>query len=176
MKRCGILQAEEDKTEIVKNHNRGKLSMKKAFLAMSSAVLFLCGCQSFMKTDVSADAVFDPIPAERKLGDELIKAYQENDADGFVAVLPQEARERFGKKEFEKTRKDIQDAMGEVEEFKFLTTLDAPGFRTYVWKVTFKRTKVMDKNVELRQETLFRLVMTTPKEGAKPFLMTFGFL
>ena len=66
--------------------------------------------------------------------------------------------------------------MGEVEEFKFLTTLDAPGFRTYVWKVTFKRTKVMDKNVELRQETLFRLVMTTPKEGAKPFLMTFGFL
>ena len=150
--------------------------MKKIFLALSTAVLCLCGCQSVIDGNVSEEATFDPIPAERKLGEVMIKAYQKNDAEVFVAALPADVKERFGKKEFEKTRKDIQEAMGEIEHYKFLTTLDAPGFRTYIWKVTFKRTKVMDRNVELRQEMLFRVVMTTPKKGAKPYLMTFGFL
>ncbi len=150
--------------------------MKKILLAMSSALLFLCGCQSMTETDAAAEETFDPVAAEKALGEKLVKAYRDNDAKTFVAALPVEVKERFGQKEFEKTRKDIQESMGEIEKFEFLTTLDAPGFRTYIWKVTFKRTKVMDKNAELRQETLFRLVMTTPKEGAKPYLMTFGFL
>lgn len=149
--------------------------MKKVLLAMSSAMLLLSGCMTFNSEEMDLES-FDPTPTELKLGNELIQAYQDNDAKSFVAALPPEAKERFGVKEFEKTRADIAEAMGEVEKFEYLTTLEAPGFRTYIWKVTFKRTKVMDKNVELKQETLFRLVMTTPKEGAKPFLMTFGFL
>lgn len=164
------------KQKHAKNITEEILSMKKVFLAMSSAVLLLCGCQIMNEAEVAEEKTFDPAAAERALGDKLIKAYQDNDANTFVAALPPEVKERFGQKEFEKTRKDIQEAMGEIEKFEYLTTLEAPGFRTYIWKVTFKRTKVMDKSVELRQETLFRLVMTTPKEGAKPYLMTFGFL
>lgn len=151
--------------------------MKKVLLAMSSAVLFLCGCQIVNEAEVVEEKTFDPVAVERALGDKLVKAYQENDAKTFVAAFPPEMKERFGQKEFEMRRKYFQETMGEIEKFEYLTTLEAPGFRSYIWKVTFKRTKVRDKSVELHQETLFRLMMTTPpKEGAKPYLMAFGFL
>ncbi|MBR2000045.1 MAG: hypothetical protein IJ992_05965, partial [Lentisphaeria bacterium] len=74
--------------------------MKKVFLAMSSALLLLCGCQIMNEAEVAEEKTFDPAAAERALGNKLIKAYQDNDANTFVAALPAEVKERFGQKEF----------------------------------------------------------------------------
>ena len=149
--------------------------MKKAMFAMGAALMFLCGCQMFNRME---EPVVEPgtVEAEIKIGETMLNAYVKNDAGAFLAVLAPEVKERFGEKEFKTTRDQITEAMGKIEKIEYLTVLTAPGFRSHLWKVTFKRTKVMDKDVELTQETLFRVVMTTPKDGKKPFTLTFGFL
>lgn len=146
--------------------------MKKMFLALAAAVVFLCGCQT---ADVQVEVAPGTIDAEKKVGEDMLKAYRDNDAKAFLALLPVEVKERFGEAEFRTTRNQVSEAMGTVDKVEYLTCLNAPGFRSHLWKVTFKRTKVMDPSKELKQETLFRVVLTTPDKGS-PYILSFGFL
>lgn len=110
----------------------------------------------------------------KELGEKLLKKYQANDAKGFSALLSADVRKHFGVKEFEATRKSISDTMGNIQTIEYLTKLQAPGYESHLWKVTFRREGVRAKDKEYDQETLFR-ILTSDLNG-KPYLISFGFL
>lgn len=119
------------------------------------------------------------LAAEVAAGSALLDDFRSNRAGAFLARLPKEARESFGEKGFASSRKEIEATMGNMASFEYLMPLDAPGFRTHLWKVVFERRETMDPDKTLRQETLFRVVVVkNPKAGANeaPYILTFGFL
>ena len=68
----------------------------------------------------------------------------------------------------------LAETIGTPEKFEFITGLDAPVFKSHLWKVTFRRQAVLNQEQEFRQETLFRVV--TGELDGKPYIVSFGFL
>lgn len=145
--------------------------------AMLAFAGLFSACSTVSET-AEATAEVDPvIAAESELSEKLLIAFMKDDVKEFRSHLTGAALEKFGEKEFRVTRQQITEAMGEVKDYEYLTTLYAPGFRSYVWKVTFERGQTRDQTKKLTQETLFRVVMVTPAdEKVPPFIFTFGFL
>lgn len=104
----------------------------------------------------------------------MLEAYCDNDPGKFVNMLPEALVKQFGEEEFSESRKVLEDSLGEVKQFEFLTKLNAPEFQVYIFRVTFLRTGVMDKEKEIEQETLFRII-AGDLEG-DPQIISFGFL
>lgn len=146
-------------------------SAAAALLAVFASIA--ASCAGF-----AGDPAPGPDPAAREIatGARLIEAYRADKASDFLKALPNDVKEKFGEREFKATRAELTESMGEIVSYHFLTTLNAPGFRTHVWRVVFERGETLDSARKVRQETLFRIVTMTPKNGAEPYIITFGFL
>ncbi len=141
--------------------------------AVCALSFFVSACATTPDVAETPDLI---LKNERAIGEDMLKAFQEDDADKFMSFIPEGDRERFTEKNFDATRKAITESLGEVKSYEYVTVLNAPGFRTHLWKVRFERTKVMDRDAKLTQETLFRVVTVTPDKKNVPYVVTFGFL
>ena len=152
--------------------------------AVVSVVLSLtAGCSSLSasheqtsdKGVALSDILKDPenLQAIQK-GSRMLKACQTGDADEFLDCLPADIREKFGTAEFTRTRNAIQETMGTITSYEYLTMLDSPLFKTHLWKVHFKREGTLEKDKVFTQDTLFRIV--TGNLDGKTYIVTFGFL
>ncbi len=143
-------------------------------------LILLCCCAAgcaTVDTAETAAANADTMTAEIVLGEKMLDAFQKNDASAFLKHLTGDAQKNFGEKEFRVTRGQITEAMGEAVSYEYLTSLEAPGFRSHLWKVTFERGKTLDQTKKLRQQTLFRLVLVSPdNKKIPPFILSFSFL
>lgn len=155
---------------------------KKPHLPVCTRTLFFLAVLLLFTLSACRTAPLPPPPgeeallkAEIRLGEKLLDAFKRDRAEAFLKLLPEETRKRFTEKDFKRSRADISESMGEIRAAEYLTLLKAPGFHSHLWKVSFERKKTLDAESQLRQETLFRIV-TVPREGAEPFLLTFGFL
>jgi len=142
--------------------------------AFAAVILFTsASCASFGKDDGKTD---DAAKREVATGVRLIEAYRANKSADFLKALPKDVKEKFGEREFKVTRGELTDSMGEIVSYDYLTQLNAPGFRTHIWKVVFERGETLDNTKRLRQETLFRIVTVTADKVSEPYIITFGFL
>ena len=154
--------------------------MKKRVLGLSGAALAIflfSGCAMLSPVESTAPGpgavegeYLDAVYAK---GERMLNAFMNKDAKAFTAELSGDAALKFTEKEFEASQKIFKENMGEMTGFKFLTRLEAPVFETYLWKTEFSRTNSEEKQV--KQETVFRLVVAQDKEG-KPAILSFGFL
>lgn len=154
------------------SHNR-----KLLFCAILSLFITLPACRttSPQAKPASPSAKDTARTEEIRLGDMMLNAVRNDHADDFLACLPEETRKRFTEKDFKRTRAELAESMGKIKSVRYLTELNAPGFRSHLWKVTFERKKTLNNEQPLLQETLFRIVMV-PRDDARSFLLTFGFL
>lgn len=147
-------------------------SAAAALLAVFASIA--ASCAGFGEKDNAPEP--DPAAHEIETGARLIEAYRANKPSVFLKALPNDVKEKFGEREFKATRAELTESMGEIVSYQFLTTLNAPGFRTHLWRVVFERGETLDSTRKVRQETLFRIVTMTPKKGGEPYIITFGFL
>ena len=157
------------------------MSLKRCGLVVAAgvaaAVVWMTGCSSAAPEPVSESGAARARRIEtqaRSTGEELLKAFIADDSDRFIALLPVDARRQFGPDEFKRTRATLAETIGTPEKFEFITGLDAPVFKSHLWKVTFRRQAVLNQEQEFRQETLFRVV--TGELDGKPYIVSFGFL
>ncbi len=166
-------------TNISNFYNKEVFKMKKdlrlLFFCVSLVLMLAAGCATVESGTAAAGK--DTAAAEVILGEKMLEAFVRNDSAAFRKHLTGDALKNFGEKEFRATRSQIVEAMGTVKSYEYLTALDAPGFRSHLWKVTFERGKTLKQDEKLIQETLFRIVLLSPEdEKIPPYIFTFGFL
>ncbi|MDD4817596.1 MAG: hypothetical protein PHI85_06470 [Victivallaceae bacterium] len=146
--------------------------------AIVALTALLCGCASTAQNDTPSESAAvraERIASEsRALGEKMLDAYIAGDGDNFAALLSNDVRRNFGAEEFTENRAAMEETIGSAQSYEFLTGLDAPVFRTYLWKVRFIRKAQLDGEKQYSQETVFRIV-TADLDG-KPCLISFGFL
>lgn len=110
---------------------------------------------------------------EQILGRELLSAFIANRPDAFLALLPEEMRERFDKKDFERSRSALIEAIGEPVSFRYVTRLELTAFEPHLWAVRFRRVNPASKK-EFYSEALFRVI--TGRIDGRPQIVNFKFL
>ena len=128
------------------------------------AVFSLTGCVTVKEYAPQAEKL-TVSKEEYELARKLLQAFVKNDADAFVALLPEETQTKFTSGEFAKTRKALLEAVGEPVEYSYLTTLELPALHPQIWKVRFKRWNV-NRSKEFTSEILFKVVTGTVKKQA----------
>lgn len=138
-----------------------------------SALILFSGCVVIKEYAPPKDAV-KTTKQEHELARKLLQAFIKNDAEGFVALLPEETRSKFTKETFAKTRKAVIDSVGEPVAYSYVTTLKLETLHPQIWKVTFRRRNI-NNTKEYTSEVIFKVV--TGMENAKTAVITsFHFL
>ena len=147
--------------------------MKKNLVsaAMLALVCIFSGCTVIKELPPeTGSAVPD---AEYELGRHLLEAFLSGDGEEFVSLLPEEAAEKFGVKEFEASRKALTESLGEPISFSYVTELELPVFTPHIWKVRFRRQDLRSGET-FTSEALFRVI--TGKIDDRPIITAFQFL
>ena len=124
------------------------------------------GCVVVKEYAPAEEAVSNVKPQELELAKNLLRAFVKNDAKAFVALLPEETREKFTEQSFSATRKSVVDSVGEPVSYSYVTTLKLPSLNPQIWKVCFRRYNV-NRTREYTSEVLFKVVtgMVDKKEA-----------
>ncbi|MBP5181451.1 MAG: hypothetical protein J6331_00335 [Lentisphaeria bacterium] len=144
------------------------------FLAVSFALaLLLTACVTTKDSPKEAGEAGKTAPL--KVGEELVRALVENDADAFLRQLPENLRKEFGEKDFEKTRSSMIRELGTPVSYTYLRNMAHPVATISLWVIRFERTP-SDKDIKekkLVMEVLFRAVYG--KIDGKETLLSFNF-
>ena len=144
-----------------------------SMLAGAVALTAVSGCTVIKEYTPPAKEVAQVSPQEHELARKLIHAFLSDDANGFIALLPDEKRTNFNAETFKKTRKAIVESVGTPVSFSFLTSLELPSLTPQIWKVRFKR--VSSRGDEFTSELMFRVV-TGMIDKKTPVITAFQFL
>ena len=111
---------------------------------------------------------------EYELAKKLLQAFVKNDAETFVSLFPEEARDKFTVDFFKKTRKAVNESVGEPVAYSYVTSLEFPSLTPQIWKVRFRRTNV-NNTKEYTSEVIFKVItgMLNEKEAV---IIAFHFL
>lgn len=142
-------------------------------LMLAASVVLFCGC-TVVREYPAEEKVETKKQAEFELANKLIRAFVTNDVSGFVELLPEETRARFGKKEFIKYRKQVIDSVGEPISYNYMTSLELPALTPQIWKVRFRRVN-RKGDTEFTSEVLFKVVTGTDKKK-QAVVTTFQFI
>ncbi len=141
-------------------------------LAVISVVIF-SGCTVIRESAPEKSAV-TVAPQEYELARQLLQAFIKNDAETFVALLPEETRTKFTAENFANTRRSVIESIGEPVAYSYLTTLELPALHPQIWKVKFRR-KNINQTREYTSEVLFKVV-TGMDNNKKAVVTGFFFL
>ena len=132
---------------------------------LAAAGLMLSGCVVVRDYAPQKDSV-KVSKQEYQLARALLHAFVKNDAEAFVALLPEETRSKFTVESFSSTRKSVLGSIGEPVAFSYMTTLELAGLHPQIWKVRFRRQNV-NRTKEFYSEVLFKVVtgMADKKEA-----------
>lgn len=142
---------------------------------LAVAATMFSGCVVIKEYAPEQNEVSVKVPAhEYELGRRLVQAFVKNDAEGFVAMLPEETRKNFNEEKFAATRKAIIESVGEPISYSYVTTLELNVLHPQVWKVRFKRSNVNNTR-EFTSEVLFKVITGTVDKN-KPVVTGFHWL
>lgn len=152
------------------------MKMTACFAAAILAVLSV-SCRTI---DGGEKGFLDAPAAERarmlkeseKLGDGILKAFQEGDFAALQRSMPGELGRQMTEKDFAASRRNLREKFGDIRDFEMLTALDTPAFGNQIWIVTFLRRGT--NGAEIRRQLLFRLV--TMEVDGKTEVASCGFL
>ena len=147
--------------------------LKKVMLCALGGIALLStltGCANRIVEMPRESIVTELTTAEQKYCRELLICFLKDDAEGFVARLSPESREKFGVKEFQATRKELIRTMGTPISFRYITTLEFVAVQPHIWKVRFERED--RKGEKFRSETLFRVITGRANDGT---ILVLGF-
>ena len=105
----------------------------------AAAAIHTSGCVVVKEYAPVKETAANVKPQELELARKLLRAFVKNDAKTFVALLPEETREKFTEKSFAVTRKSVIDSVGEPVSYSYVTTLKLPSLNPQIWKVCFRR-------------------------------------
>lgn len=155
---------------------------RKCFLLMfaiaSMSIVFLAGCHSVDKskpvefTDKDATQVQK---VAQGFSDDILNGMQKGDYKLFSKNLTPEMKQKMTEKIFNAMFKDMKEKMGDLKSWTFLTPLEKPPLKVFVWKVNFMRqtTDKDKKDVTINNELLFTLIMGKIDTGYN--ILGFGF-
>ena len=150
---------------------------KNWYFCTLALILLLASCRM---TD-SGERGFHDLPAEERdgtlkeserLGNGILKSFQDGDFAALQRNLPGELSEQMTEKDFSTSCRNFREKFGEIRDFRLLTDLATPAFGNLIWVVTF--VKVGTNGTEIRRQLLFRLV--TIKVDGKTKVVSCGFL
>ena len=107
-----------------------------------------------------------------RLGNGILKAFQEGDFAALRRCMPGELGRQMTEKDFAAASRNFREKFGDIRDFRILTALDTPAFGNLIWVVTFVRRGT--NGAEIRRQLLFRLV--TMEIDGKTEVASCGFL
>ena len=149
------------------------LSLGFALLVALGIGLGTAGCTVIREVEPPAGERATASGPEYELGRSLLVALVKNDRRGFVALLPEEMRERFTVENFDALRKGVVESVGEPISFGYVTALELRVFTPRIWRVRCLRRDRAGK--EYTSEVLFRVV-TAMADPKTPVVTGFQFL
>ena len=151
--------------------------MKKQLWLCPFLALLLAACRVMPRENEG----FRPPPAaeaerlrlgSERLGDGILRAFQQADFAALRRNTPGELSERVTEADFLTSCRNFDAKFGKLAEFRFLTSLDTPAFCNLIWVATFIR---KGKNGDdIRRQLLFRVVTMTV--DGKIHVASYGFL
>jgi hypothetical protein len=148
--------------------------MSKIFFLAVIAVFACLSCGCTVIREYPAPKEVKVSAVEHKLAEKLLQAFIKNDAEGFIALLPEETQGKFTKHNFTTTRNAVIKSIGEPVAYQYVTTLKMDKLHPQIWKVTFKRNNV-NNTKEYTSEVLFKVV-TGMESNTKAVIVSFHFL
>lgn len=146
-------------------------------ICLSAALLALAGsftgCRSTVTELPPVEIAKTLTTAEQKLGRELLIAFINGDAEGFVKRLSPETQDKFGVKEFKATRSELIKTLGNPVSFRYLTTLEFIAVQPHIWKIRFEHKN--RKGELISNEALFRVITGRASDGTI-LIIGFNFL
>ncbi|MDD3885610.1 MAG: hypothetical protein PHI35_01920 [Victivallaceae bacterium] len=110
-----------------------------------------------------------------RLGDALLAAFVDDDANSFVALLPEVMQKEFTVKSFAAHRKTMEKELGKPVSFRYMGTLEHPLLKIDIFAVRFERRPIgAAGDGQIFQESVFRTV-SGELEG-KMSLLSFHFM
>ncbi len=147
--------------------------MKKVLFALTAACCLAgAGCKTADVETKPASEAKKLALAERAIGADIIEAFRQDSYEKLQPYLSPEIKDQFSETQFADKTAEIRRGLGEISEYHYLTALEAPVFKSQIWKVTFVR-KNRDGS-EVTQQVLFRLV--TGELDGKPVTVGFWFI
>ncbi|QSH41568.1 hypothetical protein P0136_07350 [Lentisphaerota bacterium ZTH] len=153
----------------------------KASVVAVAAVMLLAGCKSTETQKTKKLAEFKQTEEQKVkdiafvYGDDIANGLKKGDYKLFVKNLTPEMQSKITESVFKKMKARMDKQLGDYQSKVFLTCLNNPLFRTYVWKATFKK-EVTLKNKKTKKfdnQLLFRIVIG--KIDNKYVVLGFGF-
>lgn len=107
-----------------------------------------------------------------RLGNGILKAFQDGDLAALRSNMPGELGEHMTEKDFAASRRNFGEKFGRIRDFRLLTDLATPAFGNLIWVVTFVRPGTNGRDI--RRQLLFRLV--TIQVDGRTKVVSCGFL
>lgn len=107
------------------------------------------------------------------IGNQMLRAIQENDYSAFVEYLSAEAAKAMTPEAFQAARNEMTRQSGEIISFEYMGELQTPLVRNFVYRVTFCRNSEANEE-PITQDLMFRLL--TGEIDGKIQVISFSFL
>ena len=147
-------------------------SLTRIFLLWGILFLLLPGCRTNIaaRSDTQEKTLRN---REILVGKSLLEAFRKNDFTALTGILAAYGGPIPARKDFLHSQKEFSKQFGEMISYCYLTDLETPLFRNCLFIVTLERKGENDRKI--RQELLFRLVMTERGRNGKPQIVGMGF-
>jgi hypothetical protein len=144
----------------------------------AAVALFAAGCNSVDKNKPVEFTANDGDQVKKiatTYADDILTGMQKGDYKLFSKNLTSDMKQKMTEKIFTNMHKDMKEKMGELKAWTFLTPLEKPPLKVFVWKVNFSR-QAQDKDkkdIVINNELLFTLIVG--KNDAGYTILGFGF-
>lgn len=151
--------------------------MKQLTSLISAVMIFAAVTFSGCIHAAADSAAAAPPPAAasskyQKISAEILSAFQNEDYSQLEKLLPESLAKDFSENVFKQSCRQLQQSLGKMTQFTFVTELEAPIFKTLVYKAQFERKSRDGKTI--KQEALFKAMFS--EQNRKTLVLSFGFL
>lgn len=143
----------------------------RLFVIAMSAVLLLAGagCKSTEKTKLGE---FNPndneaLKVAKVFGDDILTGLKTDNYQLFLKNFAPGSKDQLTEKSFNRRIKEMTEQIGTIQLWTYLTVMNQPPFKVFVWKVSLQK-EIKDKDnkpVKLDNERLFKLIVGKTDKG-----------
>ena len=101
----------------------------------------------------------------------ILDAFMQADYKKLRPLLSENIATEFPQEKFDSSIKQLQNTLGKIKSYAYLTELKVPVLHTDVYKVTFER--IGNQKQKITQEALFRITMA--EDQGKIMVLSFNF-
>lgn len=109
------------------------------------------------------------------IGEKILDSIRKKDYAQLSGTLARYGGPLLSEEQYLHSEKEFSSQFGSIVSFRYLTELQTPGVRNFLWIVTLEKQSLLQKEKKIHQELLFRLVIAENRKEGKVWILGMGF-